>query len=257
MIYSYKELRRWLGAVKRNHRVWRVCDHPMNDEPGVILRHDIDLDLDAAHRLARIERDIGVTSSYFVLLGCPTYNLFTPDNQQRVRDMVEWGFDVGLHFDPAPYGQASDDVLQKHCEREAVILSGITNHPIRSVSIHNPSVCGRYPLFQGFANAYDPRIFNEDIYLSDSRLHFRHNPTTFIDRAVDGPVQILLHPMHYSDEGSGYAHIFETFITQYVNDADNAWRVNSGYCDALPMPLRTHLATAWHNAGTPKGERNG
>ena len=228
----------------------------MNGEAGVILRHDIDLDIYAAHRLAQVEHELDVTSSFFVLLGCPTYNLFTSDNHKRIREMVRWGFDIGLHFDPTIYGDVSDEALQERCEREAAPLSEITQQPVRSVSLHNPSVHGRYTLFQGFANAYDPRIFNEDIYLSDSRQHFRHDPTIFLKRAATGPVQILLHPIHYSDQGAGYAHLFENFMTRYVDNTDAAWRVNSGYCDAMTVPLRTYLATIWNNTSSPRDQQD-
>jgi hypothetical protein len=47
---------------------------------------------------------------------------------------------------------------------------------IESVSIYNPSVLGKYPLFEEYINAYDPRIFGEDRYISDSEQNFRHDP---------------------------------------------------------------------------------
>ena len=68
MIFAYSEYRTWLSHVKENHEIWRLCDYPMNGAKGVILRHDVDLDVVAAHRLSQIKSDCGVhTASSFWL----------------------------------------------------------------------------------------------------------------------------------------------------------------------------------------------
>jgi len=248
MIYRYNEFRDWIHRVRGNHQVWRLCDYPMNGEKGVILRHDVDLDVFAAYRLAEIELECGVRSSCFFLLGCSTYNLLAANNQKMLRQMADWGFDVGLHFDPMLYGDAAPTELQQHCQDEANILANITGQPVRSVSIHCPSVHGQYPLFDGFVNAYDPRVFTSETYLSDSRMKFRHNPNEFIDRASHGPVQILLHPMHYSDDGARYDGLVGEFIGRFVDDVDEAFRANEGYRSTLPSTLRSHLSRSWSEA---------
>lgn len=41
----------------------------------VILRHDVDADLEAAVAMAEIERDLGLTTTYFLMLASPLYSL--------------------------------------------------------------------------------------------------------------------------------------------------------------------------------------
>ena len=164
-----------------------------------------------------------------------------------LRQIADWGFDIGLHFDPTTYGDADQDKLQKRCEFEASILADVTGQPVRSVSLHNPSVHGQYPIFDGLVNAYDQAVFTPDIYLSDSRMTFRHDPYVFVDRASGGPVQVLLHPIHYSDSGSKYDSLFEAFLRRFVDELDDEFRVNDGYCAAMPIPLRSHVAREWND----------
>ena len=50
----------------------------------VILRHDIDYSLDKAVALAELERELGVSSTYFVLLTSEFYNLLSKDNLSKI-----------------------------------------------------------------------------------------------------------------------------------------------------------------------------
>ena len=49
----------------------------------VILRHDIDSSIEDATAFAALERDEGVTSTYFVLLTSDFYNVFSKASRDR------------------------------------------------------------------------------------------------------------------------------------------------------------------------------
>jgi hypothetical protein len=67
-------------------------------EPGtVLLRHDVDLSLPAALRLAELEAGIGVAATYFVMTGSEFYNLDAPSGSAAVARLRELGHRVGLH----------------------------------------------------------------------------------------------------------------------------------------------------------------
>ena len=55
-------------------------------QPGtVILRHDVDLSLDAALRMAEVEAAAGAQATYFLMTGSVFYNLNSHEGEQRAR----------------------------------------------------------------------------------------------------------------------------------------------------------------------------
>ena len=91
---------------------------------------------------------------------------------------------------------------------EVNILSHAIGQKVRSVSLHNPTSHGQYPLFNGFVNAYDTKLFSDSNYISDSCFSFREkNPFEFIKGVDKSMIQILLHPLHYTNSGGGYDEI--------------------------------------------------
>lgn len=56
-----------------------------------------------AHRLAKVERESDICSTCYILTTCPTYNVPDPANRNLLRELNDWGFEIGLHFDPTLY----------------------------------------------------------------------------------------------------------------------------------------------------------
>ncbi len=65
----------------------------------VLLRHDIDMSLEAALRLAELEARIGVIATYFFLVRTDHYNVFSRTGSQIVNRIVGLGHHLGSHFD--------------------------------------------------------------------------------------------------------------------------------------------------------------
>ncbi len=138
---------------------------------SLILRHDVDFSPALALPMAEIEGDLGVRATYFIALHLH-YNPHTPLHASALRRMVTLGHEIGLHYDGAVYDlagspEAQRALLQQHVE----VLQDICQAPITSIARHNPSVAtGRDPFAVGtpFFNAYDPSLFQNTVYLSDS-----------------------------------------------------------------------------------------
>ncbi|MGN6183025.1 MAG: hypothetical protein ACTHQM_05155 [Thermoanaerobaculia bacterium] len=175
--------------------------------PGtILLRHDVDFDLAAAESLSRIEEEAGVRSSYLFLVSTDFYNVASANGRRFLRELVDKGFDVGLHFDPDVYGDVS---LDSAFAAERAFLESITGAPMRSVSLHVPSAHQRYVSFEGLVNAYDPRWFGADRYVSDSSRRWRRDPIEFLTSPHPEVVQVLTHPIHFSENGSAYTPQFD------------------------------------------------
>ncbi|MBC7952301.1 MAG: hypothetical protein H7Z12_10865 [Rhodospirillaceae bacterium] len=220
---------------------------PLRDwqgQNGIILRHDVDLDVTAAFRLSEIEAEEGVRSTFYFLVTAETYNLAASSNRALLRRMADAGFEIGLHFDPQVYAEADEAELARRARAEGDILADIAGQAVNSVSLHNPSVHGRYLLLDGWANAYEPAIFAPDRYLSDSRMRFGRDPLEFVTEGAGKVVQLLLHPLHYTQSGQPYPAPMLNYLEGAARTVDCMFRVNSTYQDRVGHTLAAAIAAA-------------
>lgn len=198
-------------------------------QPGIVLRHDVDLDVFPAYELSRHESQVGAYGSYFFLVTAPTYNCQSRENRLKIRLMADEGFEVGLHFDPSLYEDPDPLSLARHARAEAAQLEDITGRRVNSVSLHNPSVANEYPILPGWLNAYDPQLFDATIYLSDSRMMFHADPAKFFVGARTRTHQLLLHPMHYAESEPHYPRAKLALLRRIVDELDATFRPNTTY----------------------------
>lgn len=163
----------------------------------LVLRHDVDMDLERALTLAEREAAIGVSSNYYVLLRTEMYNVFSSRATDLLRQILALGHKVGLHFDASLYAPARD-VLESAAAQECGILEQLIGRKIETITFHRPApmLQGLSGLFAGRLHGYDPRFFSEIGYCSDSegRWRFGHplnNEAVKSERAI----QLVTHPI--------------------------------------------------------------
>ena len=165
--------------------------------------------------MAILEFEMGIKSTFFILTSSPSYNILEKKNKNYLREIIKMGHEVGLHFDPRLYKENLKEAVKKEIE----ILSFVTNEKIYSISLHSPSVHGQYPLFEGLINTYDPQFFSDNNYISDSCFSFRNkNPFLFLNNINNSMIQILLHPMHFSNTKEDYIEIFDKGFKRYQHN---------------------------------------
>jgi hypothetical protein len=155
---------------------YRFAFFDRDPQPGdVLLRHDVDLSLDAAVRLAELEADLGAAATYFLMTESVFYNLGSPLGEAALGRLRELGHRVGLH---AVYPRAELD------ERFD-----------RVVAWHNPEPGYMSVSVDGAANAMEPRFFVRGRYRSDSNQHWREGcPHEALRRGDFEWLQLLTHP---------------------------------------------------------------
>lgn len=146
-----------------------------SEERCAILRHDIDNDLGKALKMAELEQQMGIKSTYFVLLSSDFYNVFSKESAKKLAAVRACGHDIGLHFDEARYPECSTNKLCQYILREAELLQAALGIPIKTVSMHRPSKKTLEANLQipGMINSYSQIFFHEFKYLSDSRRNWR------------------------------------------------------------------------------------
>ena len=201
MDFTYKEYIRILELCKKHYFFTTYKDANMHSKE-VILRHDIDLDMDKAITLARIEKEHNVSSTYFVLVTSNLYNIANKYVRDAIVDIARLGHSIGLHFDETQY---AEEEIYNRVKNEKEILEKIVGHNIivDSVSMHIPSrrtLEANYDFGNDMINSYSENFFHEWKYISDSNMHWREDPFEVISSCRYNKLHILTHPIWY-DEG--------------------------------------------------------
>jgi hypothetical protein len=209
------------------------------EEAGLFLRHDVDLCPWRALKMARLEADIGVTSTYYFLVSTEFYNVADANVRSLLRDITNQGHRIGLHFDASRY--CSDSELECEALNEVTLLERCINATVDSISFHRPApeFRGRLGRFAGLRHAYEPDFFNVIGYVSDSNgaFNFGH-PLDLPQVANRRAIQLLTHPIWWvgSEEEDHIAKLErfrrERMENLYHSIADNVkayaeWRKTS------------------------------
>jgi len=156
-------------------------------EGSLILRHDVDLSLDAALQMAEVEHDAGASATYFLMTKSVFYNLDSSEGVVTIDRLRALGHRVALHavYPDAPADDRFDPV----------------------VAWHNPDPdYMRVPLPDGRINVMQEPWFDPATYRSDSNQHWRSGcPHDDLRERAFPWLQLLTHPeiWAYSGETMG------------------------------------------------------
>lgn len=177
----------------------------IKDKKSFILwRHDVDYSVHRALRLAQIENEEGVKSTYFLLLNCEFYNLFEISIKKIVKEIISLGHEIGLHFDLTAYKINEIDELDRFLSFEKSVLENLFEVNVQAFSFHNPTLSTlKVDDFKlaGMVNAYAPLFKEEFGYCSDSNGYWRHS--RLMDVLKNGQydkLQVLTHPAWWQKE---------------------------------------------------------
>ena len=169
--------------------------------PGVLWRHDIDMSVHRALALAKIEASEDVRATYFVHLHSEFYNAFEREITTKLVEIATLGHDLGLHFDPAWYGDAilAEARFVGAMAAERASLERLLGVTLTACSFHNPDA-GKWPAatsneLAGLVNAYGAYITQHYRYCSDSNGYWRFDALQDVLRG--GSIErlhVLTHP---------------------------------------------------------------
>jgi hypothetical protein len=167
----YREL---LDAAEAGGYRWARFD--AEPKPGdLFLRHDVDLSLEAARTMARLERELGAHATYFMLTESVFYNLDSALGRETIAELRDLGHAVGLH---AVHPRAARD------DRFDAV-----------VAWHNPDPGYVHEPVSGMVNVMQAPWFTKGRYRSDSNQHWREGcPHDELRTGAFEWLQLLVHP---------------------------------------------------------------
>lgn len=184
----------------------------------VILRHDIDMDINKAYKMAKIEKDNKILSTYCFLLSSPFYNIFNNENNSLIKEICSMGHRIGLHFDTTQYQGANIEELKNKAEIEKKVLTKFLDNGIEVnvISFHRPDkrFLGKDIIFNNMENTYSSKYFNQYKYLSDSRMVWKENVVDIIKNKQYRNIQLLTHPIWYSEKQMPRDNILKLIIKE-------------------------------------------
>jgi hypothetical protein len=198
--FSLAHYRDLLRAAKAGGYRWAGFDEP----PGagvVIVRHDVDLSLDAAVGMAEVEAEEDAWSTWFLMTRSVFYNLASSEGECAIDRLRTLGHRVAHH---AVYPHVDlDDRFD----------------PV--IAWHNPDPDYMQMPVDGAVNVMRPPFFDPDRYRSDSNQRWRNGcPHAALERAELDWLQLLIHPEIWVFEGATMRETMETML-----DADRAARL--------------------------------
>lgn len=182
------------GYTFSNYHNWR------EEKRTIILRHDVDMNIEAAYEMALLEKSKNVQSTYFILVNTDMYNIHSSKNRKLMKKILECGCEIGLHFDEKPYQELDKIQIENTIRMEKEILENVIEEPIRCVSWHRPSqmILEQGVQIEGLINSYDKEYFNSMKYVSDSRRNWREDVCDLVESETYARMHILTHPVWYS-----------------------------------------------------------
>lgn len=221
MKFTFKSYENFIKLLKNNG--YSIADYHNYKEYNkcVILRHDVDYDLEKALKMAQFESLLGVKSTYFLLVTSDFYNVFSKSSFEMIKQISDYGHDIGLHFDEVRYKRKADKYeagkIKEFIMKEISVLETATGLEIKSVSMHRPSkeTLESNLNITGIINSYSNEFFKNFKYLSDSRMYWRENVEKIVSSNEYNHLHILTHAFWYFDEEKG----MKTIIKDFVDDA--------------------------------------
>lgn len=217
--FTYDWYRDFLRRLSAEGYEFRSFDDQLSDR-DVVLRHDVDLSLDAAVEMAQIEADAGVESTYCVLLTSPLYNPLEGEYRETLAEIASLGHEVIPHVSTHAYWEGGEipdaEAIERRVAEEQSVLETAVSVG-ETVSFHRPPSWVLDRGFEGFQNAYAPEFFSDIGYVADSNQRWREDPS-FIDNLPE-TLQLLTHPGLWGERDAGFSGRVERAISDACSRA--------------------------------------
>ncbi|MBD5550875.1 MAG: hypothetical protein HDQ96_06830 [Lachnospiraceae bacterium] len=205
MDFTYAEYGRLLETIRSKGYSIDGYNSHYESRRTVILRHDVDVSLEKAVDMAKFEGQWGAKATYFILISSDFYNVFSRHSLECIEKIMEYGHEIGLHFDEKKYFNAetwdAKEIIKKIIW-EKNLLEEMTGIKVNAVSMHTPSAKTLEADLQipGLINSYSQKFFKEFRYISDSFHRWRDNVWAVVEDEKTEKLHILTHAFWYNEE---------------------------------------------------------
>ena len=208
-MFSYNEYKNMINLIRNHLPIIDFSEVNKTTKKFCVLRHDIEFSIDRAYELAKVEKELGVTSTYTVQVRNNTYNALSEKNIDLVHKIKDLGHHIGLHQNPPLMDL---DKLKTYVSTYIQMLEYYYGFDVDRFAFHRPKkeYLKEYFKIDGKINCYDKKFFHyfeekpdklDVLYLSDSNHNWKFGyPLDFDFSKVDN-LQLLTHPYSWTENG--------------------------------------------------------
>ncbi|MDC0651704.1 hypothetical protein OAP55_00430 [Alphaproteobacteria bacterium] len=199
--FSISKYKLLLKTLKGYDVKFKKYNDNLNSGKNILLRHDVDFCPLRALEIAKLEKELKVTSTYFFLINTNFYNIHSLENTKAVLEILKLGHEVGLHFDASLF--SSNKSLNSECKKEIEVLEKVIGRKIYIVSFHRPAknLLSYEKKIANIEHTYMSKYFKKIDYCSDSQGEWRYNtPLSIIKKKTpdDFTLHLLTHPIWWT-----------------------------------------------------------
>ncbi len=201
--FTFTEYRNLIRMAKSRFQIIDYPDYPQHDS-FIIWRHDVEYSVDEMNKLAVIDAEEGIQSTFFLQLHSETYNFWSREVVDKIKQWLRMAHRLGLHFDANYYGIKDSHNLGGLIQRERMIIEEIYETPVSAFAYHSPTpeilrCSGNYG---GLVNTYNADFFGgKVIYVSDSNGRWRERTIRdVLEAPTTTMAQINTHDTWWTDE---------------------------------------------------------
>lgn len=166
----------------------------------IFMRHDVDVQVDVALKMARIESEIGVKSTFFIRL-CGQYNPWNIITFRKLKEIQELGHEIGLHFEPDFSIMNNRDFISD-LKFSVKMLESLFSCKVSSICPHEPVRTGNLKMDKKILkeigvkyHAYQDLFLKNLKYISDSSCRWREGCMHIFIENETPKLCILTHPL--------------------------------------------------------------
>ncbi len=243
--YSKDAYRSLIKCAQRQGYAFRgfLEDYSANDR-CILLRHDVDFSLRMAVELAEINRSLGVSATFCILLRSHVYNPLSAWSIDEVKKLCDYGQHLALHYSAPAHLPASDGELAKLIVSDFEMLRSSVPDLLPAFAWHDPTAelikRGQTLEVPGLVNLYSARFIKDMAYVADSNMrHSVAELSGLLERGQHAQLHLLVHPLIWVAGGRTMLEVFSNAWGQKIQELEEEIRTNRAYAKALPngMPL--------------------
>lgn len=220
MEFTYDAYKNMIQLLRKHG--YAFCDYWNYEEydKSVIMRHDVDQDLEKALEFSDIERELGISATYYVLMTSNFYNVFSGKNREILKKICENGHAIGLHFDETQYRKTNKDWWKEAIDNEITLLEQCVGREVTSVSMHRISketLAADWKIRDGkVINSYGKEFIEKHKYISDSRRSWKEDVIELIRREQYNRFHMLVHPFWYDPNEKSAKEVLRSFCREQI-----------------------------------------
>ena len=229
-MFSYNEYQNIIKLVNSHLPIVDFADVTDKTDKFCVLRHEIEFSIDRAYELAKIEKDLGVVSTYTVQVRNNTYNALSEKNIELIKKIKDLGHHIGLHQNP-PIMEI--EKLGNYIMTDIQILEHFYGFEIDRFAFHRPKkeFLASYINLKDKINCYGKNFFHyfdekpdklNVLYLSDSNHEWKYGYPLDFDFTKINKLQLLTHPFSWSIDGGDNYSNFLSLIRERNNELVNS-----------------------------------